>query len=52
MPGLRVGSPIRGDSENLPRPLVDLDLQLGPEEVAAPVRLEVEGGTWAARRAA
>jgi hypothetical protein len=29
--------------------LVALDLQLGPEEVGAPIRLAVEGGTWAAR---
>jgi predicted RNase H-like HicB family nuclease len=29
--------------------LVDLDLQLGPEEVGAPIRLAVEGGTWAPR---
>jgi hypothetical protein len=29
--------------------LVELDLQLGPADVGAPIRLAVRGGTWAAR---
>jgi predicted RNase H-like HicB family nuclease len=29
--------------------IVDLDLQLGPEDVGAPLPLAVEGGTWVPR---
>jgi Domain of unknown function (DUF1902) len=29
--------------------LVDLDLQLGPEDVGAPIRLAVQTGTWVSR---